>query len=246
MKISHRPSPFLKYCFIVLLMLTGVSCKKDPLTLPSRVNFKFSMIPVMPEKSIGAAEQKSSPEAIGIHINEGFLSVSNISFTGRRKNADNTYFSADFTPAVFIDLGNETSSQPVAFDIPQGIYDRMEFVFQLHGGSESLPVILLGSTSAIPGGASIRFEYPYPDPIKVVAKKNTGSDIVLNIEKPSTASLIVDADHLFRPLHTGLISGANVSTIDGKATILINKNTNKNLYNILSSRVEESFRVIFE
>lgn len=235
----------LLFLFLPLFFLT--TCGKDPSTFPAKVNFNFGMIPLGLEESL-----KDAPAAVDndgtvyLSITDGTLVINRIDFEGKRENASDVYFSADFDPPIVVDLGEGSSSRYVQFDIPQGIFERMEFIFHL-GAPGHLPLVMTGEAN-LPqfGEKQIRFEYQYPEPISTIAQSPEGEDIVLKKDNTSTASVLIDAEKLFRLVNIGLLVSAEISNPSGTEMIVINQDMNSSIFNVIANRLSQSLEVIIE
>jgi hypothetical protein len=236
------------YLYVVILVLMGLTaCEKDPLTLPSRVNLQFGMTPrESGTGQTGGPETQTTGQTSPFVVNQGNLTVGDIAFEGRRRDASDVFFTAEFNPPILSNLSQGTSNQPVSFDIPQGVYQRIEMVFEL-GAPGHLPLELRGMASLGPlGNVPVLFQYHHEEAVRVVAKASQGQEIVLDREKPSTARVIIDADFLFRLVNTGMLLNADITSINGEAVILISNNTNNNIFNMVAARLSQSFQVVFE
>lgn len=234
-----------KLYFLALLLLAFSGCKKDPLTQPAKVHFHFGMLPIETAKELYHGEENTN-EPNTFYIDKGNMTISAIEFEGRRKDASDIFFNVDYDPVVDINLHQQTSSTSIDYDIPQGIYKRIEMIFHI-GGSEILPLVLKGMANIEDEGSiQIIFEYGYDEEIKVVAKPEQGNEIILNKDTFARARAELDIDILFRLVNIERIQNADIVTIDGVKTILINKDNNKSTFNIIAARLNQSLRLVFE
>lgn len=233
--------------FTLLLLFALYSCEKDPSTFPAKVKFAFRMIPSGTENELKEAEVQGNPEDGNfLVIDDGTLVISSIDFEGRRQDASDVFFTADFDPPIVVDLKEETSSRPVQFDIPQGIFERIELTFHL-GAAGHLPLIMTGEANLpIIGNTQVRFEYHYSEPVRVLAKNLTGNQIVLRKDVESQATVFVNAEYLFRLVNPGLLIAAEIINEQGNEVILIAQGMNTPIFNVIANRLSQSFEMIFE
>lgn len=231
--------------FIFFLGLT--SCQKDPSTLPANVKFNFGMTPLVAEEGLkDAAVSADQGAQVYLTMDGGTLVVSTIEFEGRRQNASDVFFTADFDPPIVVDLETQTLSRLVQFDIPQGIFERIELIFHL-GAPGHLPLLMTGEANLpIFGQKPVRFEYQYSEPVRVVAQNSSGGNIVLKKDVPSTAEVNVNASNLFRLVNIGLLVSSEIHNQNGTDIILINQDMNSPIFNVIANRLSQSFEVIFE
>jgi hypothetical protein len=69
---------------------------------------------------------------------------------------------------------------------------------------------------------------------------------VLKKNNPSTATVLVDIPFMFQLINPGMIQLAETTIVNGEEIILINPETNTDIFNLLATRLEKSMRVIFE
>lgn len=205
------------------------------------------MLSLNAEEDLKDAPVAGNPNGnIYLTINDGTLVINRIDFEGRRENANDVFFTADFDPPIVADLGEGTSSRYVQFDIPQGIYERMEFIFHL-GAPGYLPLEMTGEANLpIFGQKEVRFEYQYPDPVSTIASGPEDSNIVLKKDETSTAHVLIDAETLFRLVNVGLLVSAEISNQNGQEMIVINQDMNSPIFNSIANRISQSLKVVFE
>jgi hypothetical protein len=230
-----------------LLLIALYSCEKDPSTFPAKVKFSFGMLPSGTENEMKEADVTNNPENGNfLVIDDGTLVISSIDFEGRRQGASDVFFTADFDPPIVVDLKEEISSRLIQFDIPQGIFERIELTFHL-GAEGHLPLIMTGEANLpIVGNKLVRFEYQYSEPVRVLAKNLTEDQIVLRKDIESQATVFVNAEHLFRLVNPGLLIAAEILNEQGNEVILIAQGMNTPIFNVIANRLSQSFEVIFE
>ena len=230
-----------KYVYIIagIFIMGFSSCEKDELTLPSKVNFEFTMETY---HGSGAAQSK-----YGLDIDEGTIVINSIEFDGRREVGEDYFFSRDFTPSLKADMHNGDTNQNISFDIPQGVYTNIEIEFSL-GDEDKNALVLDGKYKQGPFvKVPVRIEYTLQEKIRVRAKNQNGKEqIVLQKDKPSIAKVIFNTPAFFQLINPKMIENAVRVEINGKQTILINNEVNVNIFNLLATRLDNSVRVIFK
>lgn len=226
-----------------LSLLPG--CTKDPLTEPAKVFFDFEMITL--EEGNLKNNPPSDIPAGKLSVSHGNLAIESIEFDGRRDQGKDVFFVSDLPRPLLIDLESGSSNQDMSFDIPQGIYNRVEFNLSL-GGDEEIPLVLNGSIkkgniSEIP----LRFEYNIREQLRINAKSAKQEEkIVLRKDTPSTARIVVDARSIFQLVNMSVLQNANISVLEGEEMILINLENNSEIFSSLANRIEKSFSIIFD
>ena len=135
----------------------------------------------------------------------------------------------------------------LSFDIPQGVYNRIELLINLgNGDGTSLQLdgmIKKGRQADLP----VRFEYNIHEQIRVRAVPgNAGNKIVLTRDKPSKARIVFDAKEIFRFVKLPVLQEATVSVLGNENMVIISPENNFNIFNSMASRIERSFRVVFD
>ena len=233
--------------FLYLPLLFFLSCGKDPSTLPAKVNMNFGMIPLGQEESLKEASLDNNGEnGVYLSITDGTLVINRIDFEGRRESAEDVFFTAHFDPPIIVDLGEGSSSRYVQFDIPQGVFERMEFIFHL-GAPGHLPLVMTGVANLPQFGEKlIRFEYQYPEPISTIAQSPEENTIVLKKDVVSQTSVLISAEKLYRLVNIGLLVSSEVSNPTQGETIVINQDMNSPIFNVVANRLSQSLEVIIE
>ncbi len=180
-------------------------------------------------------------------IESGVFVVDAIEFDGKREEGKDIYFISDFSEPVVAALSDQKTNFDVEFDIPQGVYKKIDIVFHINN-SENIPLILEGVYKGGNIEKKIRFEYNHSEQISVRAsnKQEGQNNIILRKDKQSIAFAIVDADYIFRFIGVGQILNAQTSIIDGEPFVIINSQNNIDIYNNVASRLNKSITVVFE
>lgn len=226
---------FFFFCFVSL-----TSCEKDELTLPAEVTLDFAMESYHAETGLKANN--------AFDLNQGAVIIQSIEFDGRRDEGEDYFFTKHFDNALQAELHNGNVNQQVSFDVPQGVYKRVEMNLSLGLEEGEYAFRLQGSFQRGPfEEIPIVFEYSFNEKVRIQAKNKEGNEqIVLKKEKPSTATILVDVPFMFQLVNPGMIQMAETTVIDNNETILINPENNTDIFNLLATRLEKSMRVLFE
>lgn len=237
---------------VAIIMGVYSSCSKDELTLPSKVYFHFGMSPHSDSENeedfkngYGAAGQ---PGPISFTIDKGTLVVSAIEFDGKRAHGQDVYFISDFPAPVVARLHEEGTQAAVDFDIPQGVYNRIDVSLHLGNAQGAVPLMMEGSFNRPGSGpVAIRFEFTFDD---IITIRSTGSganqEITLRKDQPSTARVKLDAASLFGLVNPAVFMNADITVENGQNILLISNNHNRNIFNQIAARMNNAFTVEFE
>jgi len=180
-------------------------------------------------------------------IDKGTLVLQTLEFDGRRDQGDDYYFTSGFSTPLRAELHTKITNQKVEYDIPQGIYNRIELNLSL--GVESENTICFegrfqrGPMDEIP----VIFEYAFQEQVRVRAKNNQGSDqIVISKENPLKAKVVINVPNMFQFVNMSMIRNAETIQQNGGQTIKINNTQNTEIFNLLAARLDNAMYVVFE
>lgn len=222
----------LKQSFIVIPILCSLfACKKWK--EPTDVDFFVDI-----EKSATLGGQLSF---IGGHIN-----IEYFDFDGDREKGDDVLFTKDFNTGLLIPFNESQSVAELEFMIPQGEYKRIDIGFRTFDDNGDICILVEGNY-AYSGGGSIpfRFEFTDSEQFKIRAENKSGGNILLDKDVSSSAKIVLDPNYWFQPVPTSYFENADITDISGTNTIVINKNNNDLIYDIVLNRLEESALIVF-
>lgn len=209
--------------FSIAAVIASTSCEEDELKLPAEVNISFDM-----NSFTLGDDTKAAPL---FTIDEGYIIINTIEFDGEREQGDDYFFTNTFEELLQAEMHTGNINQDVSFDIPQGVYYKVEFNFIV--GDEEYPALRLRGISNDPvlGDIPVLFEYPFVEEIQIEATNINGKkEIVLRKDRPSTATIILDIPLLCKLFNPGMIQQAELVSIEGEDVLLINNETNTNIF----------------
>jgi hypothetical protein len=232
---------------VIIIFLFMASCRKDELTLPAKVLLEFELIP---HEEDGADLKSGPPSQVPfgkMTIDQGKMIIGAIEFDGRREEGKDVFFVADLNQPVIVDMNTGSFNQALSFDIPQGVYNLVDFYFELENEDE-IPLVLEGKITRGPlSELLIRFEYDIPERFSVRAgSKGNSREIILRKDNLSKARIILDARYIFQFANLPLLRDASISTMDGKEVLLISSTTNVSIFNKMADRLEKSMKIIID
>jgi hypothetical protein len=249
----------LKLVIITLILfIAGCEKQKDELTLPVRTHLKIYFI--QPQEEYGY-----------ITFTEGQIGIQRIQFEGQREAGGDIFFETD--PQTNLPALLFSSPPPVIvsdFDIPQGIYNSMKWNIELKRiVTDELTVN--DDTDSLNTGFAIKGWYTYwiwsSDPEEfpidvnipfIVAIDDTeqfgfrsydpdhNSRIVLSENKDYEAILSLNLPYAFAPISQESFEKADISGDSLHPRIIISRNENEELYNIILDRLAESSFVLIK
>lgn len=220
-----------RICIVIVIFYGLFACKKWK--EPTDVNFYVDI-----EKTATLGGQ--------LTFTGGDINIEYFDFDGDREKGDDVLFTKDFNNGLLIPFNESQSVPELEFMIPQGEYKRIDISFRTYDNNGDVCILVEG-IYAYSGGGSIpfRFEFSDSEQFKIRAENKNGGNILLDKDVSSSAKIVLDPNYWFQPVPTSYFENADVSDVSGTNTILINKNNNDLIYDIVLNRLEESALVVF-
>ncbi len=254
---------------LIIALLTSVffsGCRKDELTLPAKVDFVFEMNPFDTEsddelKNVTTDTTTLSndpfdddkpgfgePDFESLSINQAELIITAIEIEGVREQGKDVFMVSEFNPPLEAQLtGNNVSDYNISFDLPQGVYEKLDIQFYL-GTDDAAAISFNGDIN--PGKSkkvNFKFEHTLKERIRVRAFRNNPADpIVLNKNANSRAHIIIDARYLFQNITMDQLESSTIINTPAGQQIRINHNDNKQIFGPMAGRLDKSIAVVFE
>ncbi len=235
----------------ILLLLPAVllfiqSCTKDELTLPTTVDFKFELVPHDEGSGLKSGPPFDLPFG-RMTVNRGSLVISSIEFEGRRDEGRDVFFISDFPEPVTVNLETGETSREISFDIPQGVYNRVEIYIEL-GGETGIPLSLEGTIKkGQDEKVPLRFEYNIRERIGIRAEPGRNRNrIVLRRDAPSTAKVEVNAGTVFQFVNFQAMQVDPESLMGADGVVLISAESNIGVFSAMAPRIDKAFSIVFD
>ena len=222
------------FSIIMIFAMVGACTTKDELTKPTVVEFEFTM-------------NVESEEGKFVKFSQGILSFDALEFDGDRETGQDFYFLSEFDDLVVVDLDMQVASEVVAYDVPQGIYNRIKLRLGVEGLSGGPSIRYEGLyESARDGDIPVLIEFSENDPIEMTAIGPAASnEVVLSQGTPTKAELNFDPLSLFQFANSRQLESADISIVDGEQVIIISEENNTTIFNQIVSRLEKSVTATF-
>lgn len=167
-------------------------------------------------------------------------------FDADRDKGDDVFFDKGFENGLIIPFNINQTVVELEFIIPQGVYKRIDIGFRTFDDNGDNCILVLGNYDYINGNTiPFRFEFTDSEQFKIRAENNDGSDIILDKDVMSPAKIILNPSHWFQPVPVNDFENATITNIGGVNTILITKNENDDIYDLILDRLDESALIIF-
>jgi len=218
----------------ILSIICLCGCSKDELTKPTAVEFEFQMNTEINDGKF-------------LQFEQGTLEFNSITFDGTREAGDDVFFIANYDSGVHVELETKTSSEKIDFDIPQGVYNRIQVGITRESMMSNPGITFKGIyKSAKKKDLPVIIEFDFEEGIEIDATSDNGSNtIVLNKDLGSTAEVTIDPVFMFQLVNSRSLESAKITEIDGEEIIIISKDLNTKIFNKLIDRLEKSTAVVF-
>lgn len=236
-----------------LFLLFGVtvislfsSCEEKELKVPVKVDMGFDMEPYELSQDFKSASRFT--------VDEAFMVINAFEFNGVREQGESYFFTRKFDDPLQAEMHEGEDGLHVNFDIPQGVYNMIELVFDT-GNDDSPAIVLKGSFQQGPlEEIPVQFEYSFNEQLSVRAEDAEGNrQVILTKDIPAKVRIVFDTPSMFRLLNMGQLMKAEIDYVDDDdddddddEIILINDKKNTEIFNLLASRLDRSLRVVFE
>lgn len=174
----------------------------------------------------------------------GRIRLAEVHFQGTRKKGDDVEFTN--APSSIVDFTNGTVNPPIVYDIPQGTYDNMKVDIRLESQDLANPSIFLegifvnGPNDSTP----VYFSYIPSQIYSLQARSSSGgNEIVLVEDVPASFDIFFDPAYWFDAIPPGQFVSASHQNVNGVPSIVIDANSNGNLYQQVLDRIAESTRI---
>jgi hypothetical protein len=178
----------------------------------------------------------------------GTMYLSAFGMTGDRKQGDDVTFMNDLSEGTSSDLAAGTINPALNYDLPQGTYTSLDMKLGVKPKQNIGAIELIGTYVQESSGEQethrIIFRY---EPATIYSMKMASSGEINVIADQSTKAIVeLNAQYLFSGIPESMWSTSDHVEVDGLETILVNPTNNPTIYNILISRLNESFSAHIE
>lgn len=230
---TYRFSIFTLHILFLSIILFFNSCGKK-WKQTTTVDFQFYISPSEPTDFL--------------QFTSGEMKIREIDFSGDRKKGGGVNFTNSISNGAVLNLNNGIATPLISYDIPQGTYNKINLTIKAFDEDPSPSISLYGfymedSSETIP----IIFEFHSGQNFNVSGKTNAGQNqIVLIEDKPATCKITFDPNYWFDTVTENLLDDADETIVDGESTIVINETNNTIIYNLISSRISEATKAVFQ
>lgn len=170
----------------------------------------------------------------------GEIVLSRFQLEGNRVQGDDYFFQNGYNPPISIPLDSTWVNPELQFDLPQGIYNRIEIQFEIP--SANITTLRIEGSFQDSSGLwlPLRLEVDSFEAFEVLANNNEGlQEVVIDNEYGYTALIKLNPVHWFSGLSISDLEQAERSLIGGVSGIVISTDVNTVLYSEIDNRLDE-------
>jgi hypothetical protein len=226
----------------------------DDFLKPNTIDLNIKMINPAPFES-PRGELFYLADRYSLIFTEGSLRISGIDFNGTRENDNNYKFSIDFDNVLVANLSDNTMSQPVSFDIPEGSYKEIEITLQPSNQRNNSPAFnIQGNCQYFSKDPSRPYETKvecnffqiYNDPLNLIVETEDGNkQVVFKEGNWDTLEVIIDLEYLFQEVNPRVFLTDSLYNRE-QQNITISEENNFDIYLDLATRVKRSIKAIIK
>ena len=217
--------------FFSIIFIVG--CKKSELKKPAEVVFTVDI-------------NKETTMNGNLFFTDGQIVIRSLTFDGKRIKGDDVYFEQEFEEGLVIPFSSDIVNNQMKFDVPQGSYTSIRNDFEAEK-TDFEKIIINGSyknsnDEVLPITVEVE-RIEFYDKIAKNAQGTTNIDLV----EGTSSKVVIQLNPVFwfSNISINQLNNANISNINGVATILINSEINEDLYDVLEDKVGLNIYITF-
>lgn len=177
----------------------------------------------------------------------GNIVIGNFTFDGKRRQGGDVYFTKTYPTGlnIFFDPNNNVAEWN--FEIPQGIYTKINISYKTYDNSGDKRIVLKGIYKNTVNNINypVIFEFEAEVSYNIVAKTSSGgTEIVLSKDVAASALIKADPVYWFQTVSTSMMDNASLTIVNGNPTILINDANNGNIFDAVRDRMDDDVTTV--
>ena len=222
------------FLFPILALLVFSSCDKKELNVPTEVVTVFDV-------------DRMSQGENHLMFTSGYISLSEFEINGTRQEGSPVKLKEQYSEGLEVPFTSIMPHEDLQLDIPQGNYTELEVKFKTRHNVSGITIHLEGlfiedddDDDVFP----IIFEYSANENYKLdVEDIDDLSPLVLSKDRSAYFTVEMDPFYWFDVVSEDTWEDSDKTTMGGIEVIKISSSENRNIYNMVRSRVGESARV---
>lgn len=226
---------------IHLCLFVGfTSCTKDELTKPASVNLSMEIV----KDEVNLRTNSSGP---AVKINKTHYVFSEMEFQGYRQSGNDYFFTKKFEEGLEVTVEEGKPTSLLSFDMPQGVYDRINISLKVLKNTEASIVMEGFYTNNKMEAIPLIFIYNFDEVFEYPARPgNNSSTISVSKASSNEATIQFSPSYWMQLINARMLQGAKLDLIAGRPTIVISEESNTHIFNLLTSRIKNASELKFQ
>lgn len=226
----------MKYFILILVgfFLALVGCKKNELKKPTDVTI-----------SIDINRNLSSEGHLSFH--DGYIRLASFSVEGVRQEGADVELSKEFEQGNLTYFSSSSPINNLNIDIPQGNYTDLDIAFNTFDDNDETTIRVEGLyTNQSNQTYPIIFEFASSESFSINSEADDGGFIII-LDKNISSSVLIKLDpvYWFDIVSYNLFDNASLIEVNGSMTIVVDENTNEDIYDLVVDRLDEQTSSVF-
>lgn len=227
---------YFNYIGLILLLLVPFGCRKErELKMPVDVSFVMDI--------------SRSPAVNGqLNFQNGAILIGQLSFEGDRIEGDDVFFTKSYPGGLQIPFDGSAVVAAWDFDIPQGTYEKITVQLQSYGDPGEERILIYGQyfNSNDLQTYPVMLEVEVDDAHTLHAVNSSGGNtIILDKDNPAKGTIQFYPARWFQQVSITELNDADLTTVNGIPTIVINDEDNEDIYDKVMEELENSATLTF-
>ncbi|MFT4601401.1 MAG: hypothetical protein ACI857_001581 [Arenicella sp.] len=222
------------YLVIAVIGLIGLaSCEKAELKKPVDVNFSFKMIQDQGDQ--------------GLQVQFGEINLTKFDVVGDRVEGDDISFMRSFQEGLNSDLNGSAEIKELAYDLPQGDYQKLDIQMGASSINGQPSLILEGKYKNGPDSRDFSFEVSEELLFDIEGMDEAASQfILLDKDMPKKVNIEFNVDDWFALVDDTMWTNADLISQNGEDLVLISTTDNIPIYQLVVGRIIQDNKAIFK
>jgi hypothetical protein len=223
-----------KIFVLSLAVFVVFSCKKSELKEPTEVFFSVDI-------------NKDTTLNGRLNFTDGQIIIRQLAFDGIRIQGGDVYFEQEFEEGLIAPMSAMNALSQLKFEIPQGSYSSIRIDLEAEQTNFEKIKVQGNFKNSSGDDFPIVLELESIEFYDKIAKNTDGGtniDLIAGI--PTKAIIELNPVYWFNTISSNQLENAHLTSISGVNTILINPQTNENLYDIIADKVNTNIDIIFD
>lgn len=178
-----------------------------------------------------------------LQFNAGSMHVGMITVEGDRAQARDVSFVDDIDGTTSVDVASGVASEPLSYDVHQGTYDEFKIDFRIDSESDVQPALTLEAEFMTDQGSVTPVRFILDDRVDLeltASEAADGGEINFVEGEPIKATVELHVMDWFGLVTVADLEHAELTEEDGTNWIVISRESNENIFDLVVERIGEA------